>query len=69
MTFEIGDEALEARLTQIKVRLQWISDLEAESAKVGGLAAQGMFLDEGDLLARETDMILDIQSARNAKKP
>lgn len=53
------EEQLNARLLQIQKRLEWISDEEARSAWVKGVAAKGHFEAERDRLLDETDSILD----------
>lgn len=54
------DEAqIQARLTQIHNRIQWLADTEARAAWVNGAAADGRFWPEKLKLLDEADALLD----------
>jgi hypothetical protein len=54
------DEAqIQARLTQIHNRIQWLADEEARAAWVKGAAADGRFWPEKLRLLDEADALLD----------
>ncbi|MFC3179549.1 hypothetical protein [Cypionkella sinensis] len=54
------DEAqIQARLTQIHNRIQWLADAEARAAWVNGAAADGRFWPEKLKLLDEADALLD----------
>jgi hypothetical protein len=52
-------QRINERLGALHKRLQQISDLEAEAAPYGGLAARGHFEPERDRIIAETDALLD----------
>ncbi len=56
---EKAEAALNARLDAIAQRLEWISNSEARSAWVQGLAARGLHEPERDQLIKETEDVLD----------
>lgn len=52
-------DRIRERLGALHERLQQISDLEADSAVFGGIAAQGHFEPERDRIIAATDALLD----------
>jgi len=65
-------ERFRAEIARLHKRLEWISEEEARSAMVRGVAAQGHFQPERDRIIKRTDEILDewtaLIKARSAKE-
>jgi hypothetical protein len=66
------EEKFRGEIERLHKRLEWISEEEARSSSVGGLAAQGYFQPERDRIIKRTDEVLDewatLIKARGASK-
>jgi hypothetical protein len=60
---DADDERFRAEIERLHMRLEWISEEEARSAMVGGVAAQGQFHPERDRIIKRTDEVLDDRAA------
>ncbi|WP_428929718.1 hypothetical protein [Marinibacterium sp. SX1] len=69
---DTDDEKFHAEIERLHKRLEWISEEEARSALVGGIAAQGSFQPERDRIIQRTDELLDewtaLTKARNRQE-
>jgi hypothetical protein len=65
-------ERFRAEIERLHKRLEWISEEEARSAMVGGVAAEGRFQPERDRIIKRTDEVLDewaaLINARSARE-
>ena len=65
-------ERFRAEIERLHKRLEWISEEEARSAMVSGVAAEGRFQPERDRIIKRTDEVLDewaaLINARSARE-
>ena len=65
-------ERFRAEIERLHKRLEWISEEEARSAMVGGVAAEGRFQPERGRIIKRTDEVLDewaaLINARSARE-